>query len=117
MLAHVSAAICLADSWLGTATTSPRLLPADAPLTCVLLQTAFAGLRDHGFTPTRDTRTPLEWLRWERRLIPGLRAALERGRRFLWRPRPWSAIDLPDSLFWLYPAVGLVLRPSKPKQP
>ena len=110
LLTHCNAAIYVVNAWLGTEVASPHLLGWHDPLAKALHHHASAHLLAHSFAPTRDDRTPLAWLRWEHRLVPGPRASAERLRRFLWRPRPWSTLDLPDRLFWLYPAIGLLPR-------
>jgi hypothetical protein len=63
------------------------------------------------FKPDRSFASPAQWLRLEMELVPGFRSLAEIARRFVWRPRVWSAVDLPDQLFWFYPVLGLLLLP------
>ena len=63
------------------------------------------------FKPDRSYASPAQWLRLEIDLVPGVRSLMEIARRFAWRPRVWSVVDLPDRLFWFYPVLGLLLPP------
>ncbi len=111
LLSQVSAAIHLSNSWMGSSVTSALLLPITDPLAIHLHTGVSDLLRTCGYLPTRDDRTPAAWVALERSLVPGPLSLLENFRRFLWRPRVWKRFDLPDSLFWLYPLLGLVLPP------
>ena len=112
LLGQVSAAIRLSNDWMGTTAASPRLLPAENRAAASIRQRTEATLRRHHYRPQRTQTSPLEWLRLELTLVPGARSIVEILRRYVWRPRVWSSIDLPDRLFWVYPLVGLLLLPQ-----
>jgi hypothetical protein len=63
------------------------------------------------FKPDRSYASPAQWLKLEIELVPGVRSLAEIARRFVWRPRVWAAVDLPDRFFWFYPVLGLLLLP------
>lgn len=111
LLAQLSGAIHLANDWMGTRIVHALLLPAAEPsVSRVRRRTSAMLLRQH-FLPERSFPSPAQWLVLELHLVPGLRSALELIRRFLWRPRVWSKVDLPDRLFWLYPLLAILLPP------
>ena len=68
-------------------------------------------LSRHDFMPNRTQVTPLDRLKLETTLVPGLRSFSELFGHVLWRPRAWSMVDLPDDLFWVYPLIGMMLPP------
>lgn len=111
LLTHVSAAIHLANDWLGANFHNPRLLAPDHALGVAVRARTERMLRLRNFRPDRDDPSPADWTRLELDLIPGLPARLEIVRRILNRPRLWSRVDLPDRLFWLYPVLGALLPP------
>lgn len=109
LLPQISAAIHLANDWMGTRVTNPRLTSPTEKTALHIRARTTSSLRRHNFQPQRPT--PAQWLRLEMALVPGLRSLVEMGRRFIWRPRVWNAVDLPDRLFWMYPVLGLMLPP------
>ena len=111
LLAQISAAIHLANDWMGTAIENPRLLPASEPVARKIRDRTTSMLLRQNFKPDRSYASPAEWLRLEIELVPGLRSLAEIARRFVWRPRVWATVDLPDRLFWFYPVLGLLLLP------
>ena len=115
LLAQVSAAVHLANAWMLTGITSPSLLAADHPLAVVLRGRTGRLLAAQDLLTSRSYPSPASWLRLEMQFTPGWRFFLEAVGRFLFRPRVWTAVDLPDSLFWLYPAIGLSLPPRRHK--
>ena len=111
LLPQISGAIYLANDWMGTGIDHPLLLSASPPaITHVRRRTAAMLLRQN-FLPERSFPSPARWLLLELRLVPGFRSLVEVTRRFLWRPRVWSKVDLPDRFFWLYPLLALMLPP------
>ena len=113
LLPQVSAAIHLANAWMLTEITSPHLLPAAHPLARTLARRTHRLLFAQGLFSTRSHPSPASWLRLELALTPGLRSLVEAAGRFLFRPRVWSAVSLPDALFPLYPILGLLLPPRR----
>ena len=111
LIAQLSGAIHLANAWMGCGVTNQRLLPADEPTSRQIQERTVTMLLRHNFQPERNHPSPAEWLELERKLVPGFRSKLEMARRFVWRPRVWTSIDLPDRLFWIYPLIGLFLPP------
>ena len=116
LLAHVSAAIHLANDWLGADCTNPRLLSADHAIGVAVRSRTERLLLQRNFRPDRDDPSPADWARLEMELVPGPRSKMEIARRILNRPRLWSRFDLPDRLFWLYPVLGALL-PPRPHTP
>ena len=111
LLAQVSAAVNLANAWMGAGVASGRLLGVEEATFVAMVERVSAGLARHDWRPMRDDRSPAEWLRLETALVPGLRARLVLAGRYAWRPRVWGRMDLPDELFWLYPVVGMLMPP------
>jgi hypothetical protein len=111
LLAQISGAIHLANDWMGTEIANPRLLPADEPVAHRIRERTTTMLLRQNFKPDRSYASPAQWLKLEMELVPGVRSLAEIARRFVWRPRVWSAVDLPDQLFWFYPVLGLLLLP------
>ncbi len=111
LLPQVSGAIHLANDWMGASIAHPLLLPASAPSVSRVRRRTSALLLRQNFFPRRSFPSPAQWLLLELHLVPGLRSTVEVARRFLWRPRVWSKVNLPDRFFWLYPLLGMLLPP------
>ena len=111
LLPQLSGAIHLANDWMGTRIAHPLLLSASEPSVHRVRRRTSAMLVRQNFLPQRSFPSPAEWLLLELHLVPGLRSTLEIIRRFFWRPRVWSKVNLPDRLFWLYPLFALLLPP------
>jgi hypothetical protein len=111
LLAQISAAVHLANDWMGTDARSPRLLGADEATARRIRQRTTRLLLRQDFKPQRNFPSPVQWLGLELELVPGMRSLLEIARRFVWRPRVWATVDLPDGLFWMYPVLGLLMLP------
>lgn len=111
VLPQISAAIHLSNDWMGTEATSAKLLPATDHIAEDVRERTTESLLRHNFRPHRSHTSPAKWLGLEFALVPGLRSFVEMALRFVWRPRIWSRIDLPDRLFWAYPVVGLLMLP------
>ncbi len=112
LLAQISAAIHLANDWMGADAFSPHLLPAGERISESVRQRATSMLLRQNFQPERNFPSPLQWLLLEMELVPGIRSLAELANRFVWRPRVWASVDLPDGLFWMYPFIGLVMLPG-----
>ncbi len=111
LLPQLSGAIHLANDWLGASVNHPLLLPAAEPSVGSIRRRTSAMLLRQNFLPERSFPSPARWLLLELHLVPGLRSVVEVARRFFWRPRVWSKVNLPDRLFWLYPLLALLLPP------
>jgi hypothetical protein len=111
LLAQISAAIHLANDWMGTAISNPRLMDAEEPIARRIRERTTTMLLRQNFKPDRSYASPAQWLKLEMDLVPGVRSLTEIARRFVWRPRVWSVVDLPDRFFWFYPVLGLLLLP------
>ncbi len=111
LLPQVSGAVHLANDWMNTRIAHPLLLPDFAPSVSRVRRRTAAMLLRQNFLPQRSFPSPAQWLLLELHLVPGLRSIVEVARRFFWRPRVWSKVDLPDRLFWLYPLLALLLPP------
>jgi hypothetical protein len=112
LLAQISAAVHLANDWMGADAGSPRLLAPGERLSRTIRERATAMLLRQNFRPERNFPSPFDWLLLEMELVPGIRSLAELASRFVWRPRVWASVDLPDSFFWVYPVLGLLLPPS-----
>ena len=115
LLPQVSAAIHLANAWMLTDATSSHLLPASHAIARTLHRRTLHLLLRQRLLPERSHPSPANWLRFELQLTPGLRSIAHAAGRFLFRPRVWAAVDLPDWLFPLYPILGLLLPPRRHK--
>ena len=111
LLAQISAAIHLANDWMGAGVTSARLMDAADPIARRIRQRTTSMLLRQDFKPDRSYASPAQWLKLELELVPGARSVAEIARRFVWRPRVWAAVDLPDRFFWFYPVLGILLLP------
>jgi len=111
LLGQLSGAIHLCNEWMGAGIANPHLIPADEPVARRIRERTTTMLLRQNFKPNRSYASPAQWLRLEIDLVPGLRSLTEIARRFVWRPRVWAAVDLPDELFWCYPILGLLLLP------
>ena len=112
LLAQISGAIHLANDWMGSTASSPYLLPAEERISERVRERTTAMLLRQNFQPSRSFPSPFQWLLLEMELVPGIRSLAELASRFVWRPRVWASVDLPDCLFWIYPLIGLFLPPS-----
>ncbi len=113
LLAQVSAAIHFANDWMGAGVISPQLLAVDHGLAHRIRERTSTMLLRYNYEPQRAHPSSAQWLRLELQLVPGLRSLAELARRYLWRPRVWTSVNLPDRLFWLYPLFGLLLLPRR----
>lgn len=106
-LEEVSAAILLANQWLGS--PSPPAACLDARNAVVSRIFAFSSrlLVANGCQPDRSQIPSSAWFLHEWNLYPDTHARAELLERSLFRPRLWSRISLPDPLFPLY----ALLRP------
>ena len=111
LLPQVSGAIHLANDWMGAGIAHPLLLSAAEPSVSRVRRRTSAMLLRQNFLPQRSFPSPARWLLLELHLVPGLRSTVEVIRRFFWRPRVWSKVNLPDRLFWLYPLLAVLLPP------
>ncbi len=111
LLAQISGAIHLSNTWMGTTAASPHLLASSERIAHRVHERTTAMLLRQNFQPQRNYPSPAQWLLLELNLVPGLRSLVEIARRFVWRPRVWASVDLPDRLFWIYPVIGLLLPP------
>ena len=111
VLPQISAAVHLSNDWMGTQAASAKLLPATDRIAKDVRGRTTDSLLRHNFLPHRSHTSPAKWLGLEFALVPGVRSFVEMALRFVWRPRIWSRIDLPDRLFWAYPVVGLLMLP------
>ena len=111
LLAQISGAVHLANDWMGTQAGSPRLLSSDEASARRIRERTTKMLLRQNFQPVRSYPSPAQWLMVEMELVPGARSLVEIARRFVWRPRVWASVDLPDRFFWMYPVLGLLMLP------
>lgn len=112
LLAQISGAVHLANDWMGTeAGSARRLLGRDEASAKRIRQRTTKMLLRQNFQPIRSYPSPAQWLMLEIELVPGMRSLMEIARRFVWRPRVWASVDLPDRFFWMYPVLGLLMPP------
>lgn len=111
LLAQVSGAVHLANDWMGTEASGVRLLPAGEASALRIRERTTRMLLRQNFQPVRSYPSPAQWLQVEMELVPGVRSLVEIARRFVWRPRVWASVDLPDRFFWMYGVLGLLMLP------
>ncbi len=111
LLAQISGAIYLANDWMGAEVQSARLMSADEPVARKIRERTTEMLLRQNFQPVRSYPSPAQWLMVEIEVVPGVRSLVEIARRFVWRPRVWASVDLPDRFFWMYGVLGLLLLP------
>ncbi len=108
---QVSSAVHLAKELLGTTMEHPLLLRADDPFHRAMRSKVLDRLVKADYRPRRCAEGSLDALGTELKIIPGLRSAREIVGRYLWRPRVWELVNLPDRWFWLCPLLGLLVPP------
>ena len=113
LLPQVSSAIHLAAEWMGAPVPAALTLGADDPFHQRLRRRVWHELVRTEFQPLRHNPGALAALRRELCIVPGARSLIEILGRYLWRPRIWSRVDLPDALLWLYPVLGLLTPPRR----
>ncbi|WP_263378246.1 nucleotidyltransferase domain-containing protein [Granulicella paludicola] len=111
LLPQISSAIHLAQAWVGApAVNAPLLLTSDAFHQSMYRQVVDELLKTE-FAPNRLDITFATEFRLEQHLVPGLKGTLEIMGRYIFRPRVWSTMDLPDTLFGFYAILGLLVPP------
>jgi hypothetical protein len=117
LLPQLSSAIHLAQEWMGVPAVNARLLPPSDSLNVAMYRQVVGELERSHLAPDRaDIGFETEF-QLERRIVPGMKGVFEIFGRYLFRPRVWSLIDLPDSLFWMYPILGLLIPPRLSRSP
>lgn len=111
LLAQISGAVHLASAWMGADVRNARLLPPDEAAAVRIRERTTKMLLRQNFQPSRNYPSPAQWLMLEMEVVPGVRSMMEIASRFVWRPRIWASVDLPDSFFWIYPVLGLLMLP------
>jgi hypothetical protein len=111
ILPQISSAIHLAQAWVGApAVNAPLLPPSDAFHQSMYRQVVDELLKTE-FAPNRLDITFATEFRLEQHLVPGFKGTLEIMGRYIFRPRVWSTVDLPDTLFGFYAILGLLIPP------
>ncbi|ADW67866.1 nucleotidyltransferase domain-containing protein [Granulicella tundricola] len=117
LLPQVSSAIHLAAEFMGARVQHPLLLSPGDSFHQAMRSKVIRNLERSAFTPRRHNPGLFAAMRIELQLTPGLRSMREVIRRYLWRPRIWSIVNLPDALLWLTPLLGLVIPPRVARAP
>ena len=113
LLRQVSSAIHLAGEWMSAPADHPGLLPPGDPFHVVMRARVLERLHQAAFRPRRAAQSAASALTLDLELVPGLRTAFDTAGRYLWRPRVWSVVNLPDRWLWMHPLFGLLLPPRK----
>jgi hypothetical protein len=115
LLSKLSSATHIAHDWMGSPAFDKGLLPANDPLHVTMYRNVVETLQRSHFSPDRADIDFSTEFRLERLLVPGIKGTLNVAGRYLFRPRVWSAVDLPDQFFWLYALLGLLTPPRLSK--
>ena len=108
---QVSAAIHIASAWMELDISSAQLCGDTEKICQRLSKDVLAALHANDLLTTREQKSAAALWRHERLLIPGPRALWSAVKRYVWRPRTWSVVDLPDRFFALYALIGCLLLP------
>jgi hypothetical protein len=111
LLPQLSCAVHLASEWVGVERSCPDLLPWEHPYHQAMLQALLKRFRQSQYRPERRALPFFREAAHEWRMIPGMASLQQILGRYLWRPRIWSMIDLPDWLLWVQPMLGLIIPP------
>jgi hypothetical protein len=111
LLPQLSSAIHLAQSWMGAPAIDAGLLPATDKLHVAMYEEVVETLLRSHFAPNRQDAEFSDEYRLERLIVPGIKGTLNIVGRYIFRPRVWSAVDLPDQFFWAYAILGLLTPP------
>jgi hypothetical protein len=82
------------------------MLPASHGTVKHILKFSWFAISSNGYQLRREEITGLQWVRYELGLRTGLYYRWQVLQRVFFRTRVWSAINLPDSLFLLYPLLS-----------
>ena len=111
LLDQVSSAVHLAREWFGVTVNSPLLLSPENPFHTAIRARLLSEMERWNYRPHRRRAGTVVAARAEWRLLPGSRSAGQMLGRYLWRPRVWTLLDLPEPLTGLYPLLGALLPP------
>ena len=109
LLPQISSAVHLARELFGVRAFHPMLCQRTHWLHVRLRQRLLDRLERADFQPVRTRLGAVDAVRFELMLVP--HSLTEIVLRFLYRPRVWSIVSLPDALFHLYPVLGLLVPP------
>jgi hypothetical protein len=107
---YLRAALLLAGDWLGPLPEqgpSPDE-PAQDGLFGYIVDYTRRQMIENDLMPLPAGASTFAMKRHEARLNPSFRSRRELAGRILYRPRMWETVDLPDSLFFLYPFLSPV---------
>jgi hypothetical protein len=100
---------------MGVTVVDALILPASDPFHVAMYSQVVRELERTSFAPDRHAIGFATEFQLEQRLIPGIKRTLEIMGRYIFRPRVWSAVDLPDRFSWAHPILGLLLPPRLSK--
>ena len=106
VLPEVSAALLLANRVFGVNIVSLGTLPASHGTVQHILKFSWFAISSNDYQLRREEITGQQWVRYELGLRSGLYYRWQVLQRIFFRTRVWSAVNLPDSLFLLYPFVS-----------
>jgi hypothetical protein len=106
VLPEVSAALLLANEVFGVNIVSPGRLPASHATARRILKFSWFAISSNDYQLRREEITGQQWVRYELGLRTGLYYRWQVLQRVFFRTRVWSSINLPDSLFLLYPLLS-----------
>jgi hypothetical protein len=106
VLPEVSAALLLANRVFGVNIVSKGMLPASNSTVEHILKFSWFAISSNDYQLQREDITGRQWVRYELGLRSGLKYRWQVWQRVFFRTRVWTAVDLPDSLFLLYPVIS-----------
>lgn len=106
VLPEVSAALLLANRVFGVNIAGEGMLPASDGTVEHILKFSWFAISSNDYQLLREDITGQQWIRYELGLRTGLYYRWQVWQRVFFRTRVWTAVDLPDSLFLLYPVIS-----------
>jgi hypothetical protein len=106
VLPEVSAALLLANRVFGVNIVSSGMLPASNGTVKHILKFSWFAISSNDYRLRRDEISGQQWVGYELGLRTGGYYRWQVLQRVFFRTRVWSAINLPDSLFLLYPVIS-----------
>ena len=106
VLPELSAALLLANRVFGVNIASSGMLPASHGTVARILKFSWFAISSNDYQLQREDITGQQWVQYELGLRTGVYYRWQVLQRVFFRTRVWSAVNLPDSLFLLYPLIS-----------
>ena len=106
VLPELSATLLLANRVFGVNIASSGMLPASHGTVARILKFSWFAISSNDYQLQREDITGQQWVQYELGLRTGMYYRWQVLQRVFFRTRVWSAVNLPDSLFLLYPLIS-----------